>query len=323
MSKGRAYIITVGVNAYENPAFDLRYSVNDARAIQQTIFDRLSKTGEYTEVVQVPLISDAKSVGGRRELIENTATKRNIKAVFDLLAGRPVDPEMKKGLPNSDKLRQAIPEDLVLISFSSHGYTDVEGNFYFVVHDTGLGEGEEVSEVLLQRLSASFLSSEELSLWLRDVDAGEMVMIVDACHSAAVVEGKEFKPGPMGSRGLGQLSYDKGMRILTATQAADAAYGIGALKQGLLTYALVKDGIDAGKADFKPADKQITISEWLQYGEQGVPKLLEEIGKKAKQEDAAVELKDLAQKTSGDIKTQRPSLFDFSRKKKDVVLVGK
>ena len=54
---------------------------------------------------------------------------------------------------------------------------------------------------------------------LRDVDAGDLVLIVDACHSAAAIEGTDFKPGPMGSRGLGQLSYDKGMRILTATQA--------------------------------------------------------------------------------------------------------
>jgi WD40 repeat protein len=30
--------------------------------------------------------------------------------------------------------------------------------------------------------------------------------------------GREFRPGPLGDAGLGQLSYDKGIRILTATQ---------------------------------------------------------------------------------------------------------
>jgi WD40 domain-containing protein len=217
-------------------------------------------------------------------------------------------------------LQQANPEDLVLISFSSHGYADNNGNFFFVLSDTGPGMGEKITEALLEKLSPKFLSSEELSLWLRDVDAGEMLMIVDACHSAAAVAGREFKPGPMGSRGLGQLSYDKGMRILTATQVADVAYGIGTLKQGLLTYVLVKDGIEAGKADFKPVDRRITVSEWLEYGEQGVPKLLEVVGTKAKQADAPVELKDLVQKTSSDIKTQRPSLFDFSRKRRNSIL---
>ena len=95
----------------------------------------------------------------------------------------------------------------------------------------------------------------------------------------------------MGSHGLGQLSYDKGMRILTATQAADVAYGLGTLKQGLLTYVLVKDGIEAGKADFKPVDKKITISEWLAYGEVGVPKLLEDAANKAKEKDAPMEIR--------------------------------
>jgi WD40 repeat protein/uncharacterized caspase-like protein len=319
--KGKAYVITVGVNAYENPAFDLKYSVNDAKLIESTITDRLQKVGEYEQVVTVPLISDYKREGGNRTVTQATATKKHVKAVLNLLAGRPIDAELKKQIPNADKLQQVSPEDFVLISFSSHGYADSDGNFYFVLYDTGPGTGEEITEALLRKLSVAFLSSEELSLWLRDMDAGEMLMIVDACHSAAAVQGKEFKPGPMGSRGLGQLSYDKGMRVLTATQGADVAYGIGALKHGLLTYALVKDGIEAGKADFKPVDKRIMVSEWLLYGEQGVPRLLEEVSRKSKGRDAPAELKDLVQKTSADIRTQRPSLFDFSRKRDEVLLV--
>jgi uncharacterized caspase-like protein len=317
MIKWRAYVISIGVNAYENSAFDLQYSVNDARAIQTTIFDRLAKTDDYSKVVQVPLISDSKQVGGRREITENTATKKNFKAVLDLLAAKPVDAETKQRIANANNLQQARPEDLVLISVSSHGYADRGGNFYFVLHDTGPSPAEKVSEGLLQKLSANFLSSEELSLWLRDVDAGEMMMIVDACHSAAAVQDREFKPGPMGSRGLGQLSYDKGMRILTATQADDLAMGAGALKQGLLTYALVKDGIESGKADFKPADKKITVSEWFEYGESRVPKLYEEIIKG----EVVSEIKDFVQAKFEVIRRQRPSLFDFSRKRRDTLIV--
>jgi hypothetical protein len=33
-----------------------------------------------------------------------------------------------------------------------------------------------------------FISSEELSQWLKDVDAGEMAMIIEACHSVAAVD---------------------------------------------------------------------------------------------------------------------------------------
>ena len=63
------------------------------------------------------------------------------------------------------------------------------------------------------------ISSADLSAWLRDVDAGEWVLVLDACHSAAAGAPPGFKPGPLGSRGLAQLAYDKGMRVLAASQS--------------------------------------------------------------------------------------------------------
>ena len=75
----------------------------------------------------------------------------------------------------------------------------------------------------------------------------------------------------MGSRGLGQLSYDKGMRILTASQADNVALESALIRQGLLTYALTHDGLEAAQADFKPKDQAILLAEWLQYAEQRVP----------------------------------------------------
>src|SRR6185503_6290727 len=94
-----------------------------------------------------------------------------------------------------------------------------------------------------------FVSSDELSEWLRDIDAGEMVLVVDTCHSAAAIEAGGFKPGPMGSRGMGQLAYDKGIRVLAASQADDVALEINRLRHGLLTYALMHDGLERGQAD--------------------------------------------------------------------------
>jgi WD40 repeat protein len=325
--KGRAYLITVGVNAYEQADFDLSFAANDARRVQSILSNKLSKTGAYEEIVQVPLISDYEMRNGKRVLSEKTATKGNVKAVLDLLAGKKVAPELMKEIPSGDKLRQAGPEDLVLISFSSHGFADDRGNFYFVPYDTGLVTELGITDELMERC----ISSEELSLWLRDVDAGETVMIADACHSAATIEAEGFKPGPMGSRGLGQLAYDKGMRILTSTQADDVALESKLIKQGLLTYALTHDGIEAEQADFKPKDKVITLSEWLEYGVARVPSLYEEVKTgelqtfgRAADERALVVIstkqgaRSLARKTS----IQQPSLFDFSKKKRDVTLMS-
>src|SRR5262245_3804912 len=214
--KGTPYYLHIASTRYDERALETTYVFSPETMRQYTITRRIEKTGEDEQVITVPLISDYKGEGTQRMIIEATATKKNVKAVLDMLAGRAVDAETKKQIPNADKLQPASPEDLVLISFSSHGYADNNGNFYFVLYDTGPSTDEKVTEALLQKLSPNFLSSEELSQWLRDVDGGEMLMIVDACHSAASVADKEFKPGPMGSRGLGQLSYDKGMRILTA-----------------------------------------------------------------------------------------------------------
>jgi uncharacterized caspase-like protein len=107
------------------------------------------------------------------------------------------------------------------------------------------------------------VSSDELSGWMRDVDAGDLVMIVDTCHSAATVEEPGFKPGPMGSRGLGQLAYDKGMRILAASQADDVALESEKLKQGLLTYALVQNGLEDRQAAGSDGKGEITMEGWL------------------------------------------------------------
>ncbi|HVF66209.1 MAG TPA: hypothetical protein VM914_01005, partial [Pyrinomonadaceae bacterium] len=273
-SKGRAYVISVGVNAYENEDWDLRFAANDARRLQEVVAARVREGGEYEEVLSVPLISDYATEGGRkvspRVFKEQNATKRNFRAVLDLLAGRAVDGETLKSIPDADKLRRATPEDLVLVSFSSHGYADERGSFYLFASDAGASSN-------LADALARAISSDELGAWLRDVDAGELILVVDACHSAASVQGEGFKPGPMGSRGLGQLSYDKGMRILTSTQADDVALESALVEQGLLTYALTRDGLEAARADFRPKDARITVAEWLAYGVERVPALHAEV----------------------------------------------
>ncbi len=111
---------------------------------------------------------------------------------------------------------------------------------------------------------------------MKDVDAGEMVTLIDACHSAASVPESFSGQALWAIVGFGQLAYDKGMQILAATQADDVALESEKQAQGLLTYALVDDGLKARKA--APEGKQaITISNWLHYAEMRVPELYDEI----------------------------------------------
>lgn len=389
--KGKAYIVSVGVNAFENSTFNLEFADNDARELQATMGQRLTATGQFSEIVPITLTSNYKKQNGQIVVTESLATRGNFRNVLMRLSSRaelptaetakpapaiatpvpspsqkrgqqkgkkPVpktpnpiakntepavaQPDQRSSIPNFDKLRAATPDDLVLILFSSHGYADRAGNFYLIPYDTGPG----TVKVFDDKVRQHSISSEDLSFWLRDVDAGELVLIVDACHSTAAVDGAGFKPGPMGSRGLGQLSYDKGMRILTATQADNVALENKAVQQGLLTYALTVDGLGSLLADFKPSDKTITMLEWLEYAEERVPGLNEEIqngeisatGARDKPRLVAIagEARGLvdtgpamaaAQPSTGNgsaqattTKQQLPALFDFARYHRDIVL---
>jgi hypothetical protein len=135
-----------------------------------------------------------------------------------------------------------------------------------------------------------------------------MTFILDSCDSASSVESNGFKPGPMGSRGLGQLAYDKRMRILAASQPNQFARESSELGQGLLTWALTEEGLKEGKADWKPVDKRITVGEWLNYAAQAVPKYIEAEGVKGPR---AVLLNDAAVGHAPSLQT--PAVFDFSK----------
>jgi hypothetical protein len=286
------------------------------------------------KVVPVTLISDCQQAGclANGPLIsgENYATKAALRAVLTLLAGRQLTDQQRKSLPpGAEKLGKAMPDDLVVLTVSSHGYTTSDGMFYLIPSDSGKTDGTIIDKSLFAR----WISSDELAAWLREVDAGEIAMIVDTCHSAATVEAPGFKPGPMGSRGLGQLAYDKGMRILAASQANDVALESDKIQQGLLTYALVQEGLEQGKAAPAGSNGTIPLETWLQYGVDRVPKLFDDIraGRIVKHDVTAREErregKTLSRNTGIAVQLssagtssldkprafQQPTLFDFKR----------
>jgi len=322
--KGRAYVISVGVNAYEDQSFDLSFAAHDAQLSQQMLTRKLSTTGLYSEVIPITLTSDYRKGSDGRTLTEKLATKENFHAVLDGLAHglAKVDPTLIRQIPGADKLRKVEPEDLVLLSFSSHGYTDRQGKFYLIPYDTGSAIEFLTGGDIAPSSLSHFISSDELSQWVREIDAGELALIVDTCHSAAAVESEGFKPGPMGSRGMGQLAYDKGMRILAASQADDVALEFGQLQQGVLTYALMEEGLNQKRAD-KNGDGRITLEEWLGYGAERVPTLYEDVKAGRIEELKSRDVSITSVLSGASVKKnafQQPQLFDFKRKRREVVL---
>jgi hypothetical protein len=300
--KRRAYVITVGVDATTDPSLRLGFAPKGAREVERLLKEKLQS--EY-EVVTVSLISEYKEVSS--ELAQNFATRSNLQTVLSILSGRDVTSTQRQSLPNQQQLRTATPDDLVVLYIASHGYADPAGKFYVVPSD--IGEPAGVSEQLLDRClrnseqsgacgdAREFLrhsiSSDELTQWLERVDAGQMVLVLDSCHSAAI-SGPGFKPGPMGDRGFGQLSYDKGMLVLAATQAENVDWGTLELgDRSLLTYALMQK---------QTAQQSFDLKQWLTNAEKQVP-ILYEIFVKTEQSSASEQ------------QQQEPALFDFSKKR--------
>ena len=284
VAKPHAYLLQIGVNHYQASNCELHGSATDAEELTRVLTDRLTKRG--LDVKPVRLISTG---------TENGATKENIREALAAIAA------------------VATPDDVFFLSFSGHGYGDKDGQFYILPSDVQ-GSCQGVDDAMLKQA----ISADELTAWLRPIDAGEMTFILDSCQSASSVEANDFKPGPMGSRGLGQLAYDKRMRILAASQSNQEAQernlpvanGEGEGRtQGLLSYALTQEGLVEGKADWKPVDKKITIGEWLLYAADEVPKFCE-AGKVKTGRGFIV----IGAPTPSVKSAQIPAAFDFSKK---------
>ena len=237
---GVAYVLGVGINEYENPQYNLKYAVPDARIFTDELSNQQNRLRLY-ERMEVITLYDRK------------ATKQNILQALSELAAK------------------VQPEDGVAIYFAGHG--TAQGNqFYIVPHDLGYdGERGKLGQDGLRTLLAHSISDKELEGAFEKINAGRLVFVLDACNSGQVLEAEDERRGPMNSKGLAQLAYDKGMYVLAASQSYQAAQEVEQFGHGLLTYALVEEGLKQRKADFKPSDGTITIREWFDHAAWRVP----------------------------------------------------
>jgi WD40 repeat protein len=307
----RAYVISFGLNKHDRADWNLKFAAQDARRSQEVLTRSLKGTGEYDEVIPVALVSDEQ---------QRHASKASMQAVFATLAGKSHDHQKLAEIPGAQRLQAATPDDIVIITFAGHGI-DANGEFYLVPQEFD-GPRSEDSRALARAISAT-----ELSDWLKDVDAGDLSLVIDACHSAAAVDSKQFKPGPMGAKGFGQLAYDKGMRVLAATQADDVALESSRLQQGLLTYVLVTEGMEQGKADTAPKDRRIDIAEWLNYATQRVPVIHQNVQRGLRNLTAGpatwtYRTRGARPLNASPPRLQQPSLFDFRKTARPPLLMN-
>lgn len=308
---GVAYIVAVGVNSYANPEYNLKYAVADATLFSGQLADAQSRLG-FGRVVTLPLL-------------DAVATKDNILGAIARLVGTrsgPPGPGEPAGLA---ALEPVQPEDAVFVYYAGHG-TAVDSRFYLIPYDLGYtGSRSGLDSSGLQTILAHSISDQDLERAVEAVDARALLLVIDACNSGQALEAEEKRRGPMNSRGLAQLAYEKGMYVLTAAQSYQAAIEAAELGHGYLTYALVEEGLKKGEADLAPADGQILATEWLQYATERVPQMQEarmREGRALFHEIAFVEgderIPDIAKRS-----LQRPRLFHRPEGESEGFIVAK
>ncbi len=259
--KGIAYIIAVGINEYENTQYNLKYATADARDFAEEMRRKQTQIGSFERVEVI-------------QLLDQDATKANVLAAIKRLAGEAGPPSLKAG--PLDALKRAEPEDTVVIYFAGHGTAQAQ-RFYLIPHDLGYkGERTKLTEQGLSTMLAHSISDVELEAAVEDLDAGHLLLIIDACNSGQALEAEEKRRGPMNSKGLAQLAYEKGMYILTAAQSFQAALEAAQLGHGYLTYALVEEGLKTPVGDTSPKDGLVIAREWLDFATDRVPQMQEE-----------------------------------------------
>ncbi|MDQ3174670.1 MAG: caspase family protein, partial [Acidobacteriota bacterium] len=168
------------------------------------------------------------------------------------------------------------------IYFAGHGTAQGQ-HFYLLPHDLGYaGERTRLDAAGLQIILEHSISDEELERAVEGIDADKLLMVIDACNSGQALEAEEQRRGPMNSKGLAQLAYEKGMYILTAAQSYQAAQEASQLGHGLLTYALVEEGLKQAAADSDPKDGEVGVREWFDYASTRVPNMQIEKMKQAR-----------------------------------------
>jgi WD40 repeat protein len=233
--KPKLFLITVGVNSYRNPKYNLNFAVADASA-----FEREVKKGGGNLFDQVIV----------KSIRDNKATKTDILAAFH---------EIQK---------QAKEQDLFIFYYAGHGVMSegkvTEAQFYLVPHDITQLYGKD--DVLTEKA----ISATELKELSKNINAQKQVFILDACQSSGAIDALTVR-GAAEERALAQLARSTGTFWITATGTEQFATEFADLGHGVFTYSLL-EGL-RGKAD--NGDKRITIKELSAYIENRVPELSE------------------------------------------------
>lgn len=260
---GTLYLITIGLNEYANSRYNLAFAVPDADVFTKELKRAQIALNKYENVEVITLYN-------------GDGTKANILAALNGFAGQITEASTKTPASLS-RIKPAQPEDALIIYYAGHG-TANKDRFYLLPHDLGYqGDPANLTEKSLAQILSNGISDREIETAVEKIDAGRMVLVIDACNSGQALDAEEKRRGPMNAKGLAQLAYEKGMYVLTAAQAYQVAMEAATLGHGFLTFALAEEALKSDIADTSPKDGQVVLKEWLDYAVARVPEIHQEM----------------------------------------------
>ena len=235
--KPNLYLITIGINQYKNPKYNLNYAQADADAVEKSI--KGSSASLFKEVVSYSIRNDK-------------AIKSNILKTFE---------EVRK---------RSLEQDVLFVYYAGHGVMS-EGSqkareFFIIPFDVTQLYGKD--DVLFEKA----ISAEEIKGYAQNINAQKQVFVLDACQSAGALESVAAR-GAMEEKAIAQMARSTGTFWITASGSNQFATEFEKLGHGVFTYALL-EGVK-GQADAN-GDRKLTVRELSTYIENKVPELSEQ-----------------------------------------------
>jgi len=256
-----AYILAIGNNDYAGPYQDLKYAVDDAKALSEELKTNLPKN--ITQKREITPCENATRETILKELIRIVNIAKPEDTVIIIYSGhgeiRTIDEQNRFFIIPSDFAPDKKVNDITDEDFIKDGISDTDLEAIFVGN----------KGVLEEKGLLDYYGGEEVQA----LQAENIALILDCCHSGQALEAEEWRVGPMNSRGLAQLAWEKGMEILTASQSDQFAWESKEEKHGLLTSALL-DGFK--EASYEEEKNLLPARIWLDYAVEEVPRIAEE-----------------------------------------------
>lgn len=211
--KGDLYLFAVGINKFDNkvrcadPELShiiwetLDAGAADAIAIRDAF---VLEEGRTFAKVHTRLLSDVDGID---------PTKSNIEREIDFI-------------------KEAGPNDTVIIFLASHGLTNIYGNYFFVPRDGSVEDGCRLTE---NRNDIETLVGWKVFFDVLRVTAGRRIMIVDTCHAGDMQVANKFDAFSLTKR-----STASSFALMSAAKGNQESQEYADGAQGLFTYGVLE-----------------------------------------------------------------------------------